>query len=367
MTGFQSLVDALVFVAASFYNIKYIMRYTLYVGSYFGIPVRIHFTFPLILVAFGMEAWLRGSWQDAVNAVLLILAVFVCVVLHELGHSLQVRRYGIRVRDIILLPIGGMARAEKIPDKPWQEIVVAISGPIVNFVLAAFFLVLILWRNEPIDVQANFLTNLFAINLVLGSFNLIPAFPMDGGRILRGLLALKLPYLKATRYAKNVGQIIALGFVVIGFVSHSLIMLPVIAVFIFFGAMNEENMVRVKILLEGKTARDLVAPNQPSLRMNDPVESAVELITPTQRVFAVTDANNWLYGVVTSDDLLASIRAGRGSAPVAQITRADFPVFGPDTPAPQAYYFLKEQKKRFAGVVDGDVFVGLMFYDSLLG
>ena len=343
------------------------MRYTLYAGSYFGIPVRIHFTFPLILVAFGAEAWAHGSWQDGVNAVILILAVFVCVVLHELGHSLQVRRYGIPVRDIILLPIGGMARAEKIPEKPWQEIVVAISGPVVNFALAAVLLAVILWRNVSFDLQTNFLTNLFAINLVLGSFNLIPAFPMDGGRILRGLLALKLSYLKATRYARNVGQVIALGFVVIGFVSDSLIMLPVIAVFIFFGAINEENMVRVKVLLEGKTARDLVDRDQPALGLDDSIESAAGFIKPAARVFAVTDGNNWLYGVVAADDVLAAIKAGRGKAPASEITRTDFPVLSSETPGPQAYYFLKEQKKRFAGVVDGDEFVGLLFYDSLLG
>ena len=343
------------------------MRYTLYAGSYFGIPVRIHFTFPLILVLFGIEAWVRGSWYDAVNAVLLILAVFVCVVLHELGHSLQVRRYGIRVRDIILLPIGGMARAEKIPENPWQEIVVAVSGPIVNFVLAAVFFVLILWRNDPFDLEANFLTNLFAINLVLGAFNLIPAFPMDGGRILRGLLALKLSYLKATRYAKNVGQIIALVFVVIWFISDSLVMLPVIAVFIFFGAISEENMVRVKIFLEHKTARDLVAPEQPSVRLHDPIESAVSRIGPSSSVFAVVGDNQSLYGVVTANDILAAVKAGRGESPLSSLTRTDFPVVSAETPGPQAYYFLKTQKKRFAGVVDNDVFVGLIFYDSLLG
>lgn len=343
------------------------MRYTLYAGSYFGIPVRIHFTFPLILILFGVEAWVRGTWQDAVDAVLLILAVFVCVVLHELGHSLQVRRYGIRVRDIVLLPIGGMARAEKIPEKPWQEIVVAISGPIVNFVLAAVFFVLILWRKDPFDLETNFLTNLFAINIVLGSFNLIPAFPMDGGRILRGLLALRLSYLKATRYAKNVGQIFALVFVVIGFISDSLVMLPVIAVFIFFGAISEENMVRVKILLEEKTARDLVVPGQPTVRLTDPIEGALSGVGPSSSVFAVTDETGALYGVVTADDIFAAVRAGGGDAPMSEITRSDFPVMSADTPGPQAYYFLKAQKKRFAGVVDNDVFVGLIFYDSLLG
>lgn len=223
------------------------MRYTLYAGSYFGIPVRIHFTFPLILLVFGIEAWVTVGWPAALRAVVLIMAVFVCVVLHEFGHSLQVRRFGIRVRDVVLLPIGGMARAERIPEKPWQEIVVAVSGPLVNFVLAGALFGIISIRGRPMDLETDLPTNLLVINLVLGTFNLIPAYPMDGGRILRGLLALRLPYLRATRYAKNVGQLIALGFVVVGFVDNTFILLPLIAVVIYAGAISEEKAIRLRL------------------------------------------------------------------------------------------------------------------------
>ncbi len=329
--------------------------------------MRVHFTFPLILVVFGIEAWARGSWQDGLNAVVLILAVFICVVLHEFGHSLQVKRYGISVRDIILLPIGGMARAAKIPDKPWQEIIVAISGPIVNFVLAAIFLAIVWWRTHTLDFESDFLARLSAINVFLGTFNLIPAFPMDGGRILRGLLALKLPYLKATRYAKNVGQIIALIFVVIGFRYNSFVMLPVIAVFIFFGAMSEETMIRVKVYLEGKRAKDFVAGDQPLLMMDDSIESAVHLVGPSAVAFAVTDPDRKLMGLVIAKDIIEAVRMGKGNAPVSEITRTDFPVVNADSPAPQVYYFLKSGKKQFSAVVDNDAFVGLIFFDSLLG
>jgi Zn-dependent protease len=170
---------------------------------------------------------MSGGWLDALRAVLLILSVFVCVVLHEFGHSLQVRRYGIRVRDVVLLPIGGMARAERIPEVPRQEIAVAIAGPLVNFALAAVIYAVLTALDRPLSEDPDYLTSLFAINLVLGTFNLIPAYPMDGGRILRGLLAIKLPYLRATRYATVVGQLIALTFVVLGFVFRELIMLPI--------------------------------------------------------------------------------------------------------------------------------------------
>jgi Zn-dependent protease len=175
------------------------------------------------------------------------MVVFACVVLHELGHSLQARRFGIRVRDIVLLPIGGVARAERIPENPWQEIVIAISGPLVNFVLAGV-LILVIWvSGNQLDFEDGLLTNLLLINLVLGIFNLVPAFPMDGGRILRGLLAIKMSYLDATRLAKNVGHIIAIIFAVLGFVYTNLVALPLIAVAIFYGAITEEQMVKARV------------------------------------------------------------------------------------------------------------------------
>ncbi len=292
------------------------MRNTLKFASFFGIPVRIHFTFPLILVAFGVEAGLRGGWVDAAWAVLLVLAVFVCVVLHELGHSLQVRRYGIVVRDIILLPIGGMARAERIPDDPKQEIVVAISGPLVNFVLALMLFTVLMIRREPLTFENDFLVNLLFINIALGTFNLIPAFPMDGGRILRGLLATKMDYLRATRFAKNVGQIIAVLFVIIGFVDTSFIMLPLIAVFIFFGAMTEEKMVRVKLNLDGKRARDFILRDAPIADAEGLLLIAAD--TPASQVYyylrshrlkaaAVREQDGRLLGLLDMDALAARV------------------------------------------------------------
>jgi Zn-dependent protease len=293
------------------------MKHTLRFGSFFGIPVRIHFTFPLILLAFGAEGWIRGGWAESLWAVGLVMAVFGCVVLHELGHSLQVRRYGIDVRDIILLPIGGMARAEKIPEDPRQEIIVAISGPLVNFALAAL-LGLFLWvRANPVDFVHDFALNMLAINIVLGTFNLIPAFPMDGGRILRGLFAMRMDYLKATRYAKNIGQIIAVVFVVIGFVYTKFIMLPIIAVFVFFGAMNEEKMVRVKINLDGKRAGDFVREDASPMQRIEGLP-VVQADTPATQLYyflrrhklkaaAITHPDGHLLGLVSVEDLASGI------------------------------------------------------------
>lgn len=223
------------------------MRFTLKVATFFNIPLRVHITFPLILLLFGIEGWAHGGWRDAVWGMWFVLLIFACVVLHEMGHSLQARRYGVVVRDIVLLPIGGMARAERIPESPREEIVVAISGPLVNFTIAGIIALARWLLGLPLLAEDDFVSNLLIVNLALGIFNLVPAFPMDGGRILRGLLAMWMPYLKATRIAKDVGLLIALLFILAGFVYIELSMLPLIAVFIFFGAISEEKMIRARL------------------------------------------------------------------------------------------------------------------------
>lgn len=223
------------------------MRYTVAAGTYFGIPVRIHWTFPLVLAALGAEAGIAGTWADAFRAVGLVVAVFVCVTLHEFGHGLAARRYGIKVRDIVLLPIGGMARAERIPERPREEIVVALAGPAVNFGLAALLLAVATLVGAPAAVGAHPISDLLVVNLLLGTFNLTPAFPMDGGRVLRALLALRFPYPRATAIARAVGQSIAQAFIVVGFVDLSFAVLPLIALFIFVGAAREEQMIRARL------------------------------------------------------------------------------------------------------------------------
>ena len=232
------------------------MRYTARLLTAFGIPVRIHATFPLALVAFGIDGYLRAGWSELFASIGLVLVVFVCVVLHELGHSLRAVRYGVVVRDIVLLPVGGMARVERVPEIPRQEIAIALCGPAVNVVIAALIAFVMWIRQHPFDLNNDFVSGVLVVNLALVFFNLIPAFPMDGGRVLRGVLAMKMPYLDATRAAKNVGLVIAQLFALSGFASTMFIMLPLIAVFIFVGAISEENMVRARVL-DGDDDEDL--------------------------------------------------------------------------------------------------------------
>lgn len=298
--------------------------------------------------------------------VLLVASVFLCVVLHEFGHSLQARRYGIKVRDIVLLPIGGMARAERIPDVPRQEIIIAIAGPLVNFGLVLIFFVAIWLRRAPLSLESDFLLELIKINLILGTFNLIPAFPMDGGRILRGVLATRMPYVKATRYAKNVGQIIAIIFVVVGFLNTQFIMLPLIAVFVFFGAIGEERSVRARVALESRTARDFVAADDPVLFIDDRVESIASRVGESGAIaFPITDREGALAGAVDVRAVAAAIEAGRLDEPLAHFVAAGFPLFDASTPALHVYHLLHSKRTPLAGVIDGDQFIGLIFLDDL--
>jgi stage IV sporulation protein FB len=321
----------------------------------------------LILILFGVEAWMSGGWVDVARVVLLILAVFVCVVLHEFGHILQVRRYGIPVKDMVLLPIGVMALAERVPEDPRQEIAVAISGPLVNFALAAILYVVIQVSGRPMAPDTDFLSSLFVINLILGMFNLIPAYPMDGGRILRGLLAMKFPYLRATRYASNVGQLLALAFVVVGFADNTFILLPMIAVIIYYAARSEEQAIRVRAALKGKRAGDFVSRHESSLLLTDPVEHAAAVFERgSPPVLGVTDELRETGGMVNANDVEDAMRRGGCNDPLSTIASFDYPVISADMPAVRAYYFLKAEHQRAAGVVDHGSLAGLLHFDSLL-
>jgi Zn-dependent protease len=205
----------------------------------FGIQLAVHASFLLLLVYFGYEGWVEGGLPGLCWSVGLIVLFFVCVILHELGHSLTARRYGVKVPRILLLPIGGMAEFDHIPRKPSAELWITVAGPAVNFVLAALLLAaswrgLIQTEEIPEYSFAGLLDQLWVWNLVMGVFNLLPVFPMDGGRILRALLAFKLPYLRATWWAAVVSKILAPLLACIAFFYLHQVMLGVLFLFILF-------------------------------------------------------------------------------------------------------------------------------------
>jgi Zn-dependent protease len=220
------------------------------IGSYRKIGVYIHWTFLLLLFWVGGSSFFDGSSWDAIfEEIGFILMVFLCVLLHEFGHALSAARYGIPTKDITLLPIGGLARLEKIPERPWHELVVAIAGPAVNVgIIIVLGVLMYFGKGLPLgmdifSVESNsLLVNLLLVNISLVVFNMIPAFPMDGGRILRSLLAMKLSKTKATVIAVRIGQVISIGFVVFGWFYSPMLIL--IGIFIFMGAKAELKYIR---------------------------------------------------------------------------------------------------------------------------
>ena len=231
------------------------MRWSLKIAKLAGIDIFIHFTFFILVTWVAFIQWkLNGSIGAAFSGVVFILAVFACVVLHELGHALAARKYGIRTQDIILLPIGGVARLEKMPNQPIQELWVALAGPAVNLGIAALCAVF-LWvtntftpTNELAITTGPFVKRIMGVNIFLILFNMIPAFPMDGGRVLRALLATRVAYVKATKISANLGQGIALIFGVIGFFYNPILLF--IAFFVWMGAAQETRMIQAKSVLD---------------------------------------------------------------------------------------------------------------------
>ncbi len=226
------------------------MRWSLKVASISGIEVRIHLTFLLFMAWIWVSYYRVAGLAGAVQGVLFVLALFACVLLHEFGHAFAARGFGIATPDITLLPIGGVARLSRIPDEPWQEFVVAIAGPLVNVVIAGA-LIFVVHRSAELqqleyleNPRVELLSRLASVNVMLVLFNLIPAFPMDGGRILRALLAMTMPYARATQIAAWIGQGLAVVFGIYGLFGNPLLIF--IAFFIFAGAQQEARMARAK-------------------------------------------------------------------------------------------------------------------------
>jgi Zn-dependent protease/CBS domain-containing protein len=270
----------------------------------------------------------RRSWADVWSGTIFILSVFAIVILHELGHALTARRFGIRTRDITLLPIGGVARLERMPSDPWQELLVAIAGPVVNVALAGLLFVIIAFAASGVmidDLQlvgGNFLVKLFWVNVVLAAFNMLPAFPMDGGRVLRAVLATRMDYLRATQIAAGIGQGMALLFGFIGLFFNPFLVF--IALFVWMGAAAEASMVQMRVALGGIPVSRAMITDFRTLAPEDRLRTAVQhIIAGFQQDFPVLDGER-LVGVLTRDDLLKTIAQAGDGQPVHEAMKAQF-------------------------------------------
>lgn len=296
-----------------------------------GIPVRVHATFVILL------AWILFSHLSAGHGLsaaamglVVVVAMFAVVVLHELGHALVAKRFGVGTSDITLYPVGGVARLDRIPEEPRQELLIALAGPGVNVALAVVAAVVLVAGGQEllpahlsghtVVTQLGFVQQLFWINVLLAVFNLLPAFPMDGGRVLRALLAMKMEHGRATEIAARIGQGFALVLGLIGLVTGSMLMF--VALFVWIGAGQEASSASLKTTLRGRRVEAAMITEFHTVMPTDRIGRAIELVLATfQTEFPVVDAGR-VVGVLTRADIARGLAQGGLDAPVAQAMRS---------------------------------------------
>jgi Zn-dependent protease/CBS domain-containing protein len=347
------------------------MSWSLNIGSVAGTAVRIHVTFLLLLAwIFGVN-YVSGGPQAAGNGLLFIVLLFLCVLLHEFGHIFAARGFGIRTPDVILLPIGGVSRLERIPEEPRQEFLIAIAGPAVNVVIA-FLLVLIGGANfsaEHLSALENgnvsMIDRLAAVNLFLALFNLLPAFPMDGGRVLRALLASRLGYVRATEIAAMIGQGVAFVLGFLGLFGNPLLIF--IAIFVYLAASAEAHLVATRAMAHGVPITAAMLTQFAKLTPDEHVDTAVQtLLRTSQGEFPVVDGQGKPLGVLMRNDLIRALRERGPNAPVADAMTASIPTVSKDRALDEALRLLQEKSAPAVGVVDeSGQLVGLVTSETI--
>ena len=351
------------------------------IGRAFGIDVKVHWTFFLLLIFFGFAALQRsGSLLSALVTIGIVIALFFCVLLHEYGHSLVAQRLGIRVEDITLLPLGGLARLKSLPEKPWDEVKIAVAGPLVNVVLAPLFFAaaLALGFNLSSLIDTNILEGVQSAGQVLGYlglinvslviFNLIPAFPMDGGRVLRGLLATRLGPVRATDIASSVGQFFAVAFFLIGLLSGNFL-LALVAVFIFFGASGEAQLVRQREMLRGLAVSDVMGSERRTATVT-PYHTFGQVLDAVihgyQEDFPVVDEEGSLVGMITRNEIMTAAHSPERYASVRDLMKTGVPTISPDADLfTDGQRILQESGLRALPVMQNGDLVGMLTTDDI--
>jgi Zn-dependent protease/predicted transcriptional regulator len=343
------------------------MKYSLGLGKISGIKIEIHWTF-LILIFWIVFSSLRSNAdpENVIWSVLLVLAVFVCVILHELGHALAAKKFQIKTTSITLLPIGGLAQMEEIPERPKEELIIAFAGPAVNIVIAALLYPLTdissVAKLEEIDRNlepGNFPNVLMTLNVWLALFNLIPAFPMDGGRVFRALLSFKLGQAKATRIAASVGQVLAICFVFFGFFYNPFLVF--IGLFIYLGAETESVYSQTKSMLKGFTVKDVLMHEVPAIDKNASLSEAVaQLLDGQNKNFVVTDEGKPV-GTLSREQIIKALHEQNDRISIDKIKKSDPVYFPTDTPLDSVWREIQKNKiilvannGKLEGIVDDE-------------
>ena len=335
-----------------------------------GIDVYMHATFLLLIGWVAFSYWTeQGTLNAVLSGILFILLLFAFVVMHEYGHALTARKFGIKTRDITLYPIGGVARLERMPEKPIEELWVALAGPAVNVVIAAvLFGYLIFTRTfEPLTSltvsTGSFIERLMVVNLWLVGFNLIPAFPMDGGRVLRALLGLKLEYVQATQIAAYVGQGFAFLFGFIGLFSNPFLVF--IALFVWMGAAQEASMVQMKHSLSGIPVTRAMLTDFDVLSPRDTLARVVGLILAgSQHDFPVVQDDR-IIGILDRDTFMKALSEHGQSIPVVEVMRTDITEIDSHEMVEAALMRLQENGSKTLPVMHNGELVGLITSENI--
>jgi len=347
------------------------MGWSINIGRIAGTVVRIHITFLLFLAWIFFAGWASGGSAEAWSGLWFMVLLFACVLAHEFGHIFTARAFGIATPDVTLLPIGGVARLERIPEKPHEEFLVAIAGPLVNVAIAVALMAFAGARISGQGLAAvestriALVDRLAAVNLFIALFNMIPAFPMDGGRVLRALLALRLGFVRATEIAAWIGQGLAFALGFLGLLYNP--MLIFIAIFVYLAASSEAHMVALRAMARGVPASAVMMTQYATLTPDAPVEQAVQtLLRTTQTEFPVVDVAGKPVGLLGRNDLIRALKELGPDALVADAMVPNVPLVGHRRPLEDALRLLQEKSAPAVAVVGaGDRLVGLITAETI--
>jgi Zn-dependent protease/CBS domain-containing protein len=346
------------------------MSWSLNIGRVAGTVVRIHITFIIFLAWIFATNYAAGGLPNAWNSVIFVLLLFFCVLLHEFGHIFTARAFGVTTPYVTLLPIGGVAQLERIPEEAGQEFLIAIAGPLVNIIIAGLLILagadITAARATAVeDMHVSMLDRLADVNIFLALFNLIPAFPMDGGRVLRAALASKLGYVRATEIAARIGQFVAFALGFIGLLYNPILIF--IAIFVYLAASSESHMVALRAVSRGVPVSVAMRTQFTTLVPRAHIDEAVHALLQTaQGEFPVVDDAGKPIGVLGRADLIRAIKTLGPDASVADAVGAELPIVGHRATLEQAFKLLQEKSAPAVGVIDGSgKLVGLVTNETI--
>jgi stage IV sporulation protein FB len=346
------------------------MPWSLNIGKIGGTEIRIHVTFLLFLAWIWAASYMSGGADAAWSGLLFMVLLFLCVLVHEYGHILAARAFGISTRDVTLLPIGGVARLERFPEEPREEFLITLAGPMVNvaIVLALLLAGADLSPHNFAEVDSSkisLIDRLAAVNVVLAVFNLIPAFPMDGGRVLRALLARKYGFVRATEIAANIGQWFAFAFGFIGLFFNP--MLTLIAIFIYLAATSEARLAQLRGVSRGVPVTAAMMTEYKALSPSARIEEAIDtLLRTSQTEFPVVDTDGRLVGVLGRNDMIKALKQDGPNTLIGNVMTRGVPTIDHRRCLDEAFRVLMEKSAPAVGVVDAaDRLKGLITLETV--